>query len=62
MYVSQLTRWPLRVSPFFSSTSMGWPCAAVSRPSGNYDGRISIGLIGSGKVGTDHHDRGALPI
>lgn len=35
--MSQLTRCPLRVSPFFSSTSMGWPCAALSRPRGNCD-------------------------
>lgn len=35
IHVSQLTRWPLRVSPFFSSTSMGCPWAALRRPRGS---------------------------
>lgn len=35
IHVSQLTRSPLSVSPLLSSTSMGWPVAAVRRPSGS---------------------------
>lgn len=34
--VSQLTKSPFRVSPLFSSTSIGWPVAAVKRPSGSF--------------------------
>lgn len=34
--VSHETRRPLYVSPFLSSTSMGWPCAVLSRESGSY--------------------------
>ena len=33
--VSHETRRPLYVSPFLSSTSMGWPCAVLSRESGS---------------------------
>ena len=32
--LSEPTRLPLYVSPFLSSTSMGWRCAALSRLSG----------------------------
>lgn len=35
--VSQLTRWPLKVSPFLSSTSMGWPWAALRMPRGSWE-------------------------
>jgi hypothetical protein len=35
--VSHRTKCPLRVSPFLSSTSMGWPCAALRRPRGSYE-------------------------
>lgn len=35
IHVSQVTRWPLRVSPFLSSTSIGWPWAAFRRPRGS---------------------------
>lgn len=31
-----MTRWPLSVSPLLSSTSMGWPWAAFSRPRGSF--------------------------
>lgn len=33
--MSQEERWPLRVSPSLSSTSMGWPTAALRRPRGS---------------------------
>lgn len=33
--LSQLTRCPLYVSPFFSSTSMGWFCAVFSNDRGS---------------------------
>lgn len=36
--MSQLTSSPLSVSPLFSSTSIGWPVAAVSRPNGSCNG------------------------
>lgn len=33
--MSQEERWPFRVSPSLSSTSMGWPTAAFRRPRGS---------------------------
>ena len=35
--LSQLTSSPLYVSPFFSSTSIGWPAAVRSKESGSID-------------------------
>lgn len=47
IHVSQSTRWPLSVSPFLSSTSIGWPCAAFKSPRGNYRiGQSPIQRIG----------------
>lgn len=40
IHVSQLTRWPLRVSPFLSSTSIGWPWAALRRPRGSCKSKL----------------------
>lgn len=46
--VSHSTRWPLSVSPFLSSTSMGWPCAALRRPRGNCERPRSVNqLVGA---------------
>mmetsp|Transcript_27526 Transcript_27526/g.68931 ORF Transcript_27526/g.68931 Transcript_27526/m.68931 type:complete len:127 (-) Transcript_27526:20-400(-) len=43
--VSQLTKWPLYVSPFFSSTNMGWPWEVFRRESGNMVGAfLSLGF------------------
>lgn len=36
IHVSHMTRCPFRVSPFLSSTSMGWPWAALSNPRGSF--------------------------
>lgn len=33
--MSQLVKWPLRVSPDLSSTSIGWPFAAFNRDNGS---------------------------
>jgi len=46
IHVSHCTRWPLRVSPFLSSTSIGWPCAALRRPRGSCGGRKRETLVG----------------
>lgn len=35
IHVSHVTKCPFSVSPFLSSTSIGWPCAAVRRPRGS---------------------------
>lgn len=46
--VSHSTKWPLSVSPFLSSTSMGWPCAALRRPRGNCERPQSVNqLVGA---------------
>ncbi len=36
IHVSHCTRWPFSVSPLLSSTSIGWPWAALNRPRGNW--------------------------
>lgn len=47
IHVSHCTRWPLSVSPFLSSTSIGWPWAALSRPRGSYNGVSGVSSAGA---------------
>jgi hypothetical protein len=49
--VSHETRWPFRVSPFFSSTSIGLPWAALRSESGSYSERPQIRFRRSVELG-----------
>ena len=67
IHVSHVTRCPFSVSPFLSSTSIGWPCAAVKRPRGSCAFFISWYSSGcevskGDAIGFQRDERGDAPL